>query len=81
MTLATAIIGGLLCGYLLGFGRRAFGVFLAVWVVVLVVQTAFVVPAEDQDLLYWPFQAIILGAAVLMVWLGAKLGARRARTA
>jgi hypothetical protein len=80
MTLATAIIGGLLCGYFLGFGRRAFGVFLTVWATVLVGQTAFLVPSEDvEDVLYWPFQAIILGVAVLMVWLGARLRARRTR--
>jgi hypothetical protein len=84
MSLATAIIGGLVCGYFLGFGRRGFCVFLAVWVAVLAVQTLVVVSASDvgpprgDDRLYWPVQAIILTIAVLMLWLGAKVRARRA---
>jgi hypothetical protein len=82
MTLATAIIGGLACGYLLGFGRRGFGAFLAIWAAVLTVQTLFLVPTEDvEDVLYWPFQAAILAVAVLMIWLGAKVRARRTRVA
>jgi hypothetical protein len=82
MILATAIIGGLACGYFLGFGRRGFGVLLPIWAVVLLVQTLFVVPTEDvEDVLYWPFQVAIVAVGVLMVWLGTKLRAWRARAA
>ncbi len=82
MTLATAIIGGPLCGYFLGFRGRGFGILLTTWLVVLLVQTRFVVPSEDvKDALYWPFQVLILAAAVLLLWLGAKLRTRRARMA
>jgi hypothetical protein len=79
MTLITAIIGGLLCGYFLGFGRRAFGVFVVVWASALLIQTTFLVSQQDkEDVLYWPFQAIIFGVAVLMVWLGTRLRTWRA---
>lgn len=82
MTLATALIGGLLCGYFLGFGRRAVGIFLVIWVPVLLIQSFFLLPAgTTDDPSYWPVQAAILAVAVLMVWLGAKVHAWRTRVA
>lgn len=81
MTLVTAIIGGLACGYFLGFGRRSFATLLPLWTAVAVVQTLFLVPTERVDAGYWPFQGIILALAVLMVWLGATVRARLSRAA
>ncbi len=39
MTLITAVVAGLACGYFLGLRPKAFVVWLAVWAVVLVIQT------------------------------------------
>jgi hypothetical protein len=78
MTLATAIIGGLAAGYVFGWSRRAVAVWLAVWAVVLVVQTRFLVdPAAVADWSYWPVQAAILAVAMAMIRLGAGLRRRR----
>ena len=80
MTLITAIIGGLACGYIFGLRRQAFIVWLAVWAVVLPIQTLFLVdPDNRDDWSYWPVQAVILVVAVAMVWLGSRLRARLSR--
>jgi hypothetical protein len=82
MTLITALIGGLAVGSLLGLHRKAFVVWLAIWAVVLAVQTLFLVdPDNADDPSYWPVQAAILVVGLGMIWLGAKLRARRSRTA
>ena len=82
MTLITALIAGPACGYLFGPRRKAFAVWLAIWAVVLFVQTRFVVPKDNvDDWSYWPVQAAILVVAAVMIWLGARLRARRARAA
>jgi hypothetical protein len=82
MTLVTAIIVGLACGYFIGLRAKGFLVFVAVWATVLVIQTLWVVPKEDTtDVLYWPFQAGIFIIGVVMVWLGSKVQVRRNRSA
>ncbi len=80
MTLITAVVAGLACGYFLGLRPKAFVVWLAVWAVVLVIQT--IVLLKDgafqwSDWSYWPVQAVILVLAMVMIWSGAKLRARR----
>jgi hypothetical protein len=81
MTLLTALVGGLACGYLLGWRPRAVLVWLAVWAVVLPVQTRFLVaPEHAADWSYWPVQAGIVVLALGMLRLGAAARARRAAT-
>lgn len=81
MTLTTAIVGGLACGYFLGRRLKAVVVWLALWAVVLPVQTMFLVnPDNVDDWSYWPVQGAILVVAMGMIWLGAKLRARRSQT-
>jgi hypothetical protein len=81
MTLITALIGGLACGYLLTRRQTAIAVWLVMWAVVLPVQTRFLVNPENvADWSYWPVQAAIFGVAMGMIGLGAKLRARRSRT-
>ncbi len=80
MTLITAIVGGAASGYLLGWRPLAVAVWLAVWCVVVPIQTRFVVdPASAADRSYWPVQAVIVAVALGMIRLGAALRARRAR--
>jgi hypothetical protein len=77
MTLITAIIGGLACGYIFGLRRQAFIVWLAVWAVVIPVQTLFLVDPENRDdVSYWPVQAAIVVIAAVMIWLGAWMRGR-----
>lgn len=78
MTLLTAIIGGVVCGYIFGMRRRAGIVWLAVWAVVLPIQTLLLVDPDNRgDWSYWPVQGAILLVAMVMIWLGAR--ARQAR--
>ena len=80
MTLLTALVGGLACGYVLGWRPRAVAVWLVVWAVVLAVQTRFLVaPANVADWSYWPVQAVIVAVALGMLRLGALVRAGRAR--
>lgn len=79
MTLITAIVLGLALGWIFGFTNRALVVFLPIWLVVLVLQTMFVVarariPPKDWG--YVPVQFAILAIAALMIWLGAKVRSR-----
>jgi len=78
MTLATAVLGGLLCGYFFGLRRRPLAVFFATWLAVLVFQTLALDPADvpPQAWEYVPVQAVILGIGLGMVWVGAKVRAR-----
>ena len=82
MTLITAIVGGLICGYFFGFRLKALLVFFAVWTAVLIFQTTVALDAEDVPPEAWeyvPVQGVILLVAVVMIWLGTKIRARFAR--
>lgn len=79
MTLITALVGGLACGYCPGRRPRAAAVWAVVLPMVLPVQTRLLVdPENGAD---WPVQAAILAVALGMIRLGATLRARRPRTA
>jgi hypothetical protein len=81
MTLIAAIVAGLACGYALGFRPRALAVFLLGWIAVLAVQTWAVLDPKDvppQAWEYVPVQVVILALGVAMIWIGAKIRARRA---
>jgi hypothetical protein len=80
MTLITAIIGGVVCGYSFGFRRKAVVVWLIVWAVVLPFQTLLLVGADSRgDWSYWPVQGAILLVAVAMIRIGAGVRAWRSR--
>jgi hypothetical protein len=79
MTLATAIIGGLACGYFLGLSRKALVVLLPLWIAVLIVQSTLVLDDEDIDAFYVPVQIVILTIAFAMLWIGAKVRSRFGR--
>ena len=76
MTLFTAILGGLVCGYFFGFGPKALAVLLALWVAVLLFQTFIAldpvdVPPEAWE--YVPVQVFIFLVGVVAIWIGTKL--------
>lgn len=55
--------------------------FVPIWLAVLIIQTAYLVPdgnTPPEDWAYVPVQVIILGIATLMIWAGSKLQARSA---
>lgn len=82
MTLITAIVGGLICGYFLGFRLKALLILLAAWTLVLLFQTFVILDADNVPPEAWeyvPVQAVILLVAVLMLWLGATIRSRFAR--
>ncbi len=80
MTLITAIIGGLACGYFLSMRRKAFLVWLAIWAAVLTVEKVFLLdPDVVDDWDYWPVQAVILVGAIVMIRQGAALHGRLSR--
>jgi hypothetical protein len=59
-------------------------VFLLGWMVVLAVQTWVVLAPEDVPPEAWeyvPVQVVILALGVGMIWVGAKIRARRATSA
>ena len=79
MTAATAIIGGLLAGYLVRDLRRAYLIWGAIWVLVLVGQTILLGTTEDDalDWTYVPVQVGILAAGVVAVWIASYVRQRR----
>jgi len=84
MTLITAVIAGLACGYFLGLSRKAVAIFVVVWSVVLIVQTFFMLDKEDVPPEAWsyiPVQIVILAIGAGLLWLGAKLRSRSSRMA
>jgi hypothetical protein len=79
MTLITAIIVGLACGYFLGLRPKGFIVFGAIWSVMLMFQTFVALDKEDippEAWAYVPVQIVILGVGAAMLWLGTRLRTR-----
>jgi len=82
MTLMTAIVAGLICGYFFGLRPRPVIVFLLVWTLVLLFQTFVALDAEDvppEAWVYVPVQVVILLAGAVMTWLGSKVRSRFVR--
>ena len=74
-------------GYLVRDARRALLAYLAVWAVIFPVQTYVVVFAESDpdatfadNLLYWVFNALILGLGIALNRFGARRRYARSRT-
>ena len=84
MTLITAIVGGLICGYFFGLRLKALLIFLVAWTLVLIFQTVVALDPKDVPPEAWeyvPVQMVILVAGGAMIWLGSKMRARVARQA
>ena len=87
MTLAASILIGFPLGFWLSFRRRAQIIFGAVWLTVLVLQTldlAFDTSAPNyggqRAWYYWAGQPAIFALGVALLWLGARVRARRQRS-
>ena len=82
MTLLLALFGGFVAGYLLGWSSRTVLLWLALWAVVLPLQTRFLVAAENvADWSYLPVQGAIVALALVLIRLGAAVRARSGRPA
>ena len=84
MTLIAAVLGGLVCGYMMGFRVKSLAVFLSFWLVVLIVQTTVVLDREDVPPDAWeyvPVQVVILALGIGLIWVAAKARARFNRRA
>jgi 4-amino-4-deoxy-L-arabinose transferase-like glycosyltransferase len=79
LTAATAIIGGLLAGYLVRDLRRAYLIWGVIWVLVLIGQTILLGTTEDDALgwSYVPVQVGIFAAGVVAVWIASNVRRRR----
>jgi hypothetical protein len=84
MTLVASILFGFPLGFWLGFRRRAQIIFGAVWLTVLVLQTldlAFDTSAPNyggqRAWYYWAGQPAIFALGIALLWLGARVRARR----
>jgi hypothetical protein len=79
MTLITAIIGGLICGYFVAPRLKAFLILLLPWTLVLIFQTTVALDPEDvppESWEYVPVQIVILLVGAAMVWIGGKIRSR-----
>ena len=80
MTLIIAVVVGFACGYLMGLRRKAFAVFLAVWLIVLAFQTFVVLAPEHAPppaaWEYVPVQVVILAVGFAGIWIGEKVHSR-----
>ncbi len=77
--IAAVLIAGPL-GYLITKRRTALISYLAVWAVIFPIQTVVVFNAgngDNDDPLYWIFNALILAGGVGLNTLGARLRQRR----
>jgi putative effector of murein hydrolase len=84
VTLAASILIGFPLGFWLSFRRRAQVTFGVVWVIVLVVQTldlTFDTSAPNYGVThkwyYWVAQPAIFALGIALLWLGARVRARR----
>jgi hypothetical protein len=75
--IAAVLVAGPL-GYLVRGRRRALIAYLGVWVVVFPIQTVVVFSenGDDNSVLYWVFNALILTVGICLNTLGAHLRAR-----
>jgi hypothetical protein len=77
--IAAVLLAGPL-GYLARTRRQGLTLYLAAWAVIFPIQTAIVFSAgngDNDDPLYWVFNALILGLGVGLNTLGARLRERR----
>ncbi len=81
MELAAAILFAGPLGYLARSRKQGLGLYLVLWAVVFVVQTAVVNASapDDINVLYFVFNALILAGGIALNALGAHLQDRRAR--
>ena len=81
MELAAAVLIAGPLGYVCATRRKGLGLYLLLWALIFPVQTIVVhrINPDDINVLYFVFNAVILGAGVALNTLGARLRERRAR--
>jgi peptidoglycan/LPS O-acetylase OafA/YrhL len=77
--LILAIVGAGPIGFFIAGRRRGLAAYLCLWAVVFPFQTVVVFSSsgDDNNALYWIFNALILGLGIGLNRLGAELGQRR----
>jgi len=77
--LILAILGAGPIGFCIPGRRRGLGLYLCLWAVVFPIQTVVVFSSsgDDNNALYWIFNALILGLGVGLNECGRELAARR----
>ncbi len=74
--IAAVMLAGPL-GYFCRTRRRGLGLYLLAWAAIFPLQTAVVLPNDDQPVAYFAVNAVILAAGVGLNALGARLRERR----
>ena len=71
MVLIATVVGGLVAGAVWGFGKKALLVYAAVWIVVFILQTAFVADSADTaKSAYWILSVIFFVLGIALVGIG-----------
>jgi hypothetical protein len=74
--IAAVMLAGPL-GYFCRTRRRGLGLYLLAWAAIFPLQTAVVLPNDDQPVAYFAVSAVILAAGVGLNAIGARLRERR----
>jgi hypothetical protein len=79
MELITAILTAGPTGYFARTRKQGLLLYLALWAIVFPIQTVvvFSISSDGSDVLYWVFNALILGLGLSLNELGARLRLRR----
>jgi asparagine N-glycosylation enzyme membrane subunit Stt3 len=78
MTVFTSLVIAFAVGYLVRDRRKALGIFIAVWLIVLTVETILVAAITESLGAVYPFvQALILAVGIVVVLVGGYVRARR----
>jgi hypothetical protein len=79
MELILAILGAGPIGFLSGTRRRALTLYIVLWAIVFPIQTLLVFSenGDDNNILYWVVNALILSAGIALNLLGSTLRDRR----
>lgn len=75
--IAAVLLAGPL-GYFCRTRGKGLGLYLLAWAVIFPIQTAVVLPNDDEPVAYFVVNAVILAAGVGLNALGARLRERRA---
>jgi hypothetical protein len=78
MTAFTSLVIAFAVGYLVRDRRKALGIFIALWIIVLIVETILLAAITEGLGREYPFvQALILAVGIVVVLVGGYVRARR----